>query len=126
MAEIFGLQQVTYGTKMAEASAPVSFIASATLLKTGLSRCVSPAFLGFVPPTTLVPLVVSAVSSSAVRRWTDHIRLLDWHGTCSTGSDKFKVEHRDNNSRSLLPREALIDHFGIASYPEVLYRFRVC
>src|SRR5271170_4921080 len=53
----FGLQQVTYGTKIAEASAPVSFIASATLLKTGLSRCVSPAFLGFVPPTTLVPLV---------------------------------------------------------------------
>ena len=42
------------------------------------------------------------------------------------GSDKFKVEHRDSNSRSLLPREALIDHFGIAIYPEVFGRFRVC
>ena len=44
-----------YGTNIAEAVAPVSFTASRTLAKTGLSRCVSPAFFGFVPPTTFVP-----------------------------------------------------------------------
>ena len=44
-----------HGTKIAEAVAPTSLIASDTLAKTGLPRCVSPAFLGFVPPTTLVP-----------------------------------------------------------------------
>jgi len=46
----------TYGTKIAEALAPVSFIASLTLAKTGLPRWVSPAFLGLVPPTTWVPV----------------------------------------------------------------------
>ena len=45
----------THGTKMAEAVAPVSLTASPTEAKTGLPRCVSPAFLGLVPPTTLVP-----------------------------------------------------------------------
>jgi hypothetical protein len=45
-----------YGTKMAEAVAPVSLMASATLAKTGLPRCSEPAFLGFVPPTTFVPV----------------------------------------------------------------------
>jgi hypothetical protein len=45
----------TYGTKIADASAPVSLIASATVAKTGLSRCLVPAFFGFVPPTTFVP-----------------------------------------------------------------------
>ena len=47
--------QATYGTNMAEAVAPVSLTASFTVAKTGFPRCVSPAFLGFVPPTTLVP-----------------------------------------------------------------------
>ena len=45
-----------YGTNIAEAFAPVSLTASLTLAKTGLPRCVSPAFLGLVPPTTLVPV----------------------------------------------------------------------
>jgi hypothetical protein len=45
-----------YGTKIAEAVAPVSLMASATLAKTGLPRCSEPAFLGFVPPTTFVPV----------------------------------------------------------------------
>lgn len=45
----------TYGTKMAEAVAPVSFTASLTVANTGRSKCVDPAFLGFVPPTTWVP-----------------------------------------------------------------------
>lgn len=40
---------------MADAVAPVSLMASATLAKTGLPRCSEPAFLGFVPPTTFVP-----------------------------------------------------------------------
>ena len=50
-----GEGEVAYGTKIAEAVAPVSLIASRTLAKTGLPRCVVPAFLGLVPPTTLVP-----------------------------------------------------------------------
>jgi hypothetical protein len=41
-----------YGTKMAEAVAPACLTASATFAKTGRSRCVDPAFFGFVPPTT--------------------------------------------------------------------------
>ena len=48
----------THGTKMAEAVAPVSLTASLTEAKTGLPRCVSPAFLGLVPPTTFVPACV--------------------------------------------------------------------
>ena len=47
--------RLSYGTKIAEAVAPVSLMASLTLAKTGLPRWVEPAFLGFVPPTTLVP-----------------------------------------------------------------------
>ena len=46
----------TYGTKIAEAVAPVSRTASRTFAKTGLPRCVSPAFFGLVPPTTFVPI----------------------------------------------------------------------
>jgi hypothetical protein len=42
---------------MAEAVAPVSFTASLTLAKTGRSRWIEPAFLGLVPPTTLVPVL---------------------------------------------------------------------
>lgn len=44
-----------HGTKIAEAVAPASFTASATVAKTGFPRCVVPAFFGFVPPTTFVP-----------------------------------------------------------------------
>lgn len=44
-----------YGTKIADAVAPVSLTASLTFANTGFPRCVSPAFLGFVPPTTFVP-----------------------------------------------------------------------
>ena len=44
---------------MADAFAPVAFTASATVAKTGLPRCVSPAFFGFVPPTTFVPVKIS-------------------------------------------------------------------
>lgn len=47
--------RILYGTKIADAVAPVSFTASLTLANTGFPKCVSPAFLGFVPPTTFVP-----------------------------------------------------------------------
>jgi hypothetical protein len=46
----------SHGTKIAEAVAPASFTASATVAKTGRPRWDCPAFLGFVPPTTLVPV----------------------------------------------------------------------
>lgn len=41
------------------------------------------------------------------------------------GQINFKVGRRASNSRSLLPSEALVDHFGIAIYSEVLSRLRV-
>ena len=47
---------MSYGTKIQVASAPVSFTASDTFLNTGRSRWVLPAFFGFVPPTTFVPI----------------------------------------------------------------------
>jgi hypothetical protein len=47
---------------MAEAVAPVSFTASLTEAKTGFPKCVDPAFLGFVPPTTLVPELISIIA----------------------------------------------------------------
>ncbi len=50
------------GAKMPDTSAPVSSTASATLLKTGSSRCVVPPFPGVTPPTTFVPC---AIASSA-------------------------------------------------------------
>jgi hypothetical protein len=59
---------IAYGTKMAEAVAPVSLTASLTLAKTGRSRCVEPAFLGLVPPTTLVPRMRECpIQNDAVR-----------------------------------------------------------
>jgi hypothetical protein len=54
---IFTPLLVAYGTKMADAVAPACLTASATVAKTGRSRCVDPAFFGFVPPTTWVPRV---------------------------------------------------------------------
>jgi len=44
---------------MADAVAPASLTASATVANTGRPRCVNPAFLGFVPPTTVEPIVLS-------------------------------------------------------------------
>ena len=43
------------GTKMIETSALVAFTASATVLNTGLPKCVCPPLLGVIPPTMLVP-----------------------------------------------------------------------
>ena len=50
---------------MAEAVAPVSRTASLTFAKTGFPKCVSPAFFGLVPPTTLVPEVCQSSSCSS-------------------------------------------------------------
>ena len=43
------------GTKIIEVSAPASFTASFTVLKTGLSKCKEPPLPGVTPPTTFVP-----------------------------------------------------------------------
>jgi hypothetical protein len=55
-SSVLTLGSLSYGTKMAVAVAWVSLTASATFLKTGSPRCSVPAFLGFVPPTTFVPV----------------------------------------------------------------------
>src|SRR2546421_1820252 len=44
------------GTKIPLALAPVSLTASATVLKTGTSRCVVPPLPGLTPPTSRVPI----------------------------------------------------------------------
>jgi hypothetical protein len=51
---------------MPEAVAPVSLMASSTLAKTGRPRCCEPAFLGFVPPTTFVPVHACQCGSAKV------------------------------------------------------------
>lgn len=56
-----------YGTKRAVALAPVSLTASETFLKTGRSRWVWPAFLGLVPPTTLVPIIENMLETNSIR-----------------------------------------------------------
>src|SRR3954451_19559397 len=66
------------GTKMTLTSAPVSFMASATLPKTGTvapsNSTFSPAFFGFTPPTIAVPEVsmrwVCLRPSEPVMPWT--------------------------------------------------------
>src|ERR1700753_3865081 len=66
------------GTKMTDTSAPVSFIASATLAKTGSSvpskSTVVPALRGLTPPTTVVPAAsmrrVCFEPSEPVMPWT--------------------------------------------------------
>jgi hypothetical protein len=52
-----------YGTKIADAVAPVCLIASSTLANTGLPKCSEPAFLGLVPPTTFVPVGMGQLDS---------------------------------------------------------------
>lgn len=71
-----------YGTKMAEASAPVSLTASLTLANTGFPRCVSPAFLGLVPPTTLVPIRFKPVTFLDPSCSMYHSQWLPERGSC--------------------------------------------
>jgi len=62
------------GTNTMETSAPVWRTASATVLKTGRSRCEVPPFPGVTPPTTLVPYSIICeawkVPSLPVKPWT--------------------------------------------------------
>ena len=62
------------GTKTMETSAPVSFTASLTVLKTGFSRCLVPPLPGVTPPTTCVPYSIICpawkVPSLPVKPWT--------------------------------------------------------
>ena len=48
------------GAKMPETSAPVASTASATLLKTGRSRCVDPPLPGVTPATTFVRVAIAS------------------------------------------------------------------
>ena len=50
------------GTKMILTFAAVSATALATVLKTGLSKCVVPPFPGVTPPTTWVPYSIICVA----------------------------------------------------------------
>ena len=77
-----------HGTKMAEASAPVSFTASLTLANTGFPRCVSPAFLGLVPPTTLVPIHFSPVTFLGASCSIYHNQWLPERESCRTLSNR--------------------------------------
>lgn len=47
---------------MTLAVAPVDFLASFTVAKTGFSRCLVPPFFGEVPPTSLVPYSRAALA----------------------------------------------------------------
>ena len=50
------------GTNMILTLAPVVFTASATVLNTGLSKCVEPPLPGVTPPTTFVPYSIICVA----------------------------------------------------------------
>jgi len=49
------------GTKIIDASHPVSFFASSTFLNTGSPKWVDPAFLGFTPPTIFEPYSIAVL-----------------------------------------------------------------
>jgi len=105
--------EAAYGTKIAEAVAPASFTASATVAKTGRPRCVCPAFLGFVPPTTFVPK--SPIRTHPSRRLCLGTRtVLDSLLRMETGpfwsAQSSKLNEIYLYLRSLLACEPLIDH----------------
>lgn len=108
-------REMTYGTKIADAVAPVSLMASATEANTGFPRCISPAFLGFVPPTTCVPggsqFDTQLLFSSTK---TDHIQLLALHGTWAADVSMALAVPLSPHSRSLLASKTLIDYFCVA------------
>jgi len=116
-----------YGTKMADAVAPVCLIASSTVAKTGLPRCSLPAFFGFVPPMTFVPVVprqwrAPVLSEQvAVAAHTILDRLLGVE-PANPSARRVRFLHQCH-SRSLLSREALEQHFGVAVDAEVLDGF---
>lgn len=110
---------VPYGTKIADAVAPVSFTASLTFANTGFPRCVSPAFLGLVPPTTFVPVKCQVIFPTVHRSKKGGTVV---YGLLRVESEifSFALEDMDCYSlRSLLPCKALVDDLGIAVYAEV-------
>lgn len=75
---------------MADAVAPASLTASATVAKTGKPKCVDPAFLGFVPPTTVEPIVLSEKLKGRRRdEDTYHSQLLVAHETCKLNLSRY-------------------------------------
>ena len=107
---------------MAEAVAPVSLTASATVANTGCPKCVSPAFLGFVPPTTFVPdenqQYFLIEKSFPVRTIFDSLLSVK-----SRKHDSVIIPHdllEAFDVRSLLSCEPLEDHFGVAIDPQIL------
>lgn len=128
---------MAYGTKMADAVAPVSLMASATLAKTGLPRCSLPAFLGFVPPTTLVPvcacqwllllLLLPRSGQQEGASWHAYrIRLPAGRGSCCASAAWVPLcARRGIHSRPLLAGEALEEHLCVAVDAQVLDRLGV-
>jgi hypothetical protein len=114
-----------YGTKMAEAVAPVCLTPSSTVAKTGLPRCSVPAFLGFVPPTTFVP-ASRRQWGQAQGRAAAHTVLDGLAGVEAVRPSAKAAPHaRRGDSRSLLAREALEQHLCVAVDAQVLDRVRV-
>jgi hypothetical protein len=104
-------------------------MASATFLKTGRPRCWVPAFLGFVPPTTLVPAVVLTLSTTVSKSrigWAHTV----FNGllcveTIPTLTPRPIIHFFQFLSPSLLSGEALEQHLGVAVDAEVLDRLCV-
>jgi len=119
---------------MADAVAPACLTASATFAKTGRSRCVDPAFFGFVPPTTWVPICYQNLSIS-------FCLVLYCPGRTRTVCDSlFGVEttkrwlaqyplplrQRCHHWPSLLSSETLVDDLRVFCDPEVFCSRGIC
>jgi len=111
---------------MAEAVAPVCFTASETFAKTGFPKCSDPAFLGFVPPTTLVPKILPSATTGAHNvTETDRSQSLAGRGNFSRGQREPMERVQDSSasdSRSLLASETLEYNFRRVVDAEVLCR----
>jgi hypothetical protein len=118
------LQGQAYGTKMPEAVAPVSLMASSTLAKTGRPRWVVPAFLGFVPPTTFVPVLARQFTSTkyppAVRMGAYRTRSPAARGNWRCVSMLHLRRPGRARLRSLLSSEALEQDLCVAVDAQVL------
>lgn len=128
----------SYGTKIAEAVAPVSFTASLTVAKTGRSRCVVPAFLGFVPPTTCVPkccgewLILFTRGRDPLGGGGYHRQWLAPHETFRTKEMSTSLNQLEEKKislshhiRPLFSSETLENDLGILVYAKVLNSFSV-
>ena len=123
----------TYGTKMAEAVAPVSFTASLTVANTGRSKCVDPAFLGFVPPTTWVPCMYEHISFDQVFWGYSELpyaiacsawKLASTNSVSPSPNLQSKISKQ--HSRSLFTSETLEEDTSLIVYAKVADCRRVC